>query len=230
MTGILVFGIIAFLLALVVFVVRHERRESRKRAVWLADFAQRLGLAFEEQVAGKDSVAFSQAQVLCRGHGTGSIHNYMTGKRDGIDFVLADFRYYINTGRNSTLYKISLAAYHLPTLDMPAFSLMPKSVGSKIAAFFGAKQINFEQHPVFSKNYRLLGDDEQAIRQCFTPSLMAEIENRLLPKQYGFESCAEWLIVHSDASLVNVEDWQSFFDSSYTLVKRVTQLTQTQVS
>jgi hypothetical protein len=230
MTGILVFGIIAFLLGLVVFVVRHERRENRMRYAFMERFAKREGLDLQAQLPRVDQLPFANAQVISQHRSTGSVHNYMTGQRDGIELVLTDFHYYVNYGRNSTLFKISIAAFRLPHANIPAFAMAKENMFSRIAEFFGAQDIDFTKHADFSKNYRLYAGDEVAIRSFFTAELITAIESGLLPKPYLLQASDGWLIVHSDPAIVKLDDWQTFIDASYTLTQRINALTQAHTS
>jgi hypothetical protein len=56
---------------------------------------------------------------------------------------------------------------------LPDFMLYPETFFHKVGELFGFKDINFSEHPQFSRRYRLKGPNEMAIRRAFTPEALA---------------------------------------------------------
>ncbi len=72
-----------------------------------------------------------------------------------------------------TLVLISEIGQHIPD-----FALEPEGLMSKFSELAGTKDIDFKEHPVFSKKYFLRGDQEEKIRQFFTEDILTFLENR----------------------------------------------------
>lgn len=72
-----------------------------------------------------------------------------------------------------TLVLISEIEQHIPD-----FALEPEGLMSKFSELAGTKDIDFKEHPVFSKKYFLRGDQEEKIRQFFTEDILTFLENR----------------------------------------------------
>jgi MFS superfamily sulfate permease-like transporter len=67
---------------------------------------------------------------------------------------------------------------HVSDLDqvIPDFALEPEQLWTKISEMSVGKDIDFKDHPAFSKQYYLRGPNENAIREFFTESLIAYLE------------------------------------------------------
>lgn len=72
-----------------------------------------------------------------------------------------------------TLVLISEIEQHIPD-----FALEPEGLMSKFSELAGTRDIDFKEHPVFSKKYFLRGDQEEKIRQFFTEDILTFLENR----------------------------------------------------
>jgi MFS superfamily sulfate permease-like transporter len=61
---------------------------------------------------------------------------------------------------------------------IPDFALEPESLWSKLMEGVAGKDIDFRDHPVFSKKYYLRSENEPGVRNFFTESLIQFLENR----------------------------------------------------
>ncbi len=64
---------------------------------------------------------------------------------------------------------------------MKNFSFDSESFFHKIRNIIGYKDIDFDTHPNFSKNYLLNGEDENAIRNVFNEGVLYFFENKKTP-------------------------------------------------
>jgi hypothetical protein len=63
------------------------------------------------------------------------------------------------------------------TVAFPQFQMQSSTFLDGIAKkLFGMQDINFDTHPVFSKDWVLQGKDEVAVRKLFTPEVLAHCE------------------------------------------------------
>jgi MFS superfamily sulfate permease-like transporter len=72
-----------------------------------------------------------------------------------------------------------ITVVHVSELEsnIPDFALEPEQLWTKISEMTSGKDIDFQDHPLFSKKYYLRGDDEKAIRKFFNENLIAYLES-----------------------------------------------------
>lgn len=73
-----------------------------------------------------------------------------------------------------------ITVLHVSDIEVmiPDFSLEPEGLWSKFSEVAGGKDIDFSDHPDFSKKYYLRGEDEAAIRGFFNENVIHFFENR----------------------------------------------------
>ena len=73
-----------------------------------------------------------------------------------------------------------ITVLHISEMDInvPDFALEPEGLWSKFSELAGGKDIDFANHPVFSRKYYLRGENETTIRDFFSESLIHFFENR----------------------------------------------------
>ena len=80
------------------------------------------------------------------------------------------------------------------SLKIPSFTLHEaEELQQVFLGAFGVKDINFENHPVFSKKYLLTSDDETAVRRLFSDELASFLEKL---NGINIEGCDNQLIVY----------------------------------
>ena len=89
------------------------------------------------------------------------------------DLVLSEGAGHSRQDMNVTVVQITET-----DLSIPDFALEPESLWSKFSQFTSGKDINFSDHPVFSKKYYLRGNSDAHIREFFNESILAFLENR----------------------------------------------------
>jgi len=72
-----------------------------------------------------------------------------------------------------------ITVIHLTDTDLliPDFALEPESLHTKLSEVSGGKDIDFKEHPEFSKMYYLRGDDEEAVRNFFSGPVIQFLES-----------------------------------------------------
>jgi MFS superfamily sulfate permease-like transporter len=73
---------------------------------------------------------------------------------------------------------ISLVLITETDLAIPDFALEPEGLLTKFSELAGNKDIDFKDHPAFSKKYFLRGNDEDRIRSFFREEIIQFLENR----------------------------------------------------
>jgi|YNPBryunderm2012_1023409.scaffolds.fasta_scaffold01742_9 hypothetical protein len=140
----------------------------RRRQQW-EQAAGRLGLtvsegpALHERFAALDYFRQGRARrtrVLLEGDGW-----------RGRVFV-GDHVYTTGSGRHSSQHHHTVCVVQNPRLALPHFSLRREPVlVDRIAELLGGVDIDFPEDPDFSRAFRLLGDDEAAVRRLFSAAV-----------------------------------------------------------
>ncbi|HTE30077.1 MAG TPA: SulP family inorganic anion transporter, partial [Chryseolinea sp.] len=101
-----------------------------------------------------------------------------------------------------------LTVVHVSELDLhiPAFSLEPERLWTKLSEIAFGRDIDFKDHPVFSSKYYLRGEDEQAIRKFFSEQLLAYLETH--PVMH-VESQRNKLLVYAKLDTLSPDEIQS---------------------
>lgn len=221
MEGLVVAGFITVCIGIFVAIVIFAIKAEKKRDEALAQFAQQMGLTFEKKISGSGHFPCSSAALFSCGRSRYA-KRYMTGKVADVDVILSDYQYTTGSGKNSTRHTLTLAAYHVPDIAMPDFSLESENFLTRLAEKFGMQDIDFDTHPEFSKTYRLVGKDEQRVRAFFTPNLLTSIENGLISKKWRVQAADNWLIIHSYPGRLKPEQWSDFLNNTFELMNKIT--------
>ena len=127
---------------------------------------------------------------------------------------IIDYSYTTGSGRNSSTVSQTVAAYCTNEVSIASFELRPEHIFHKIRQAFGSKDIDIESYPEFSKRYLLRGDDEPAVRNCFTPAVLD-----LLDREHGWsiEASGQWMVVCRVGKKVKAKAMSEFLDKTWNL-------------
>lgn len=98
---------------------------------------------------------------------------------------------------------------------IPDFALEPEGLWSKLFEGVAGKDIDFDGHPDFSKKYYLRGENEAAIREFFSESIIQFLENR---EEMHIECHRNRLIFYKKRDLLEASEilYVSKFASEFT--------------
>lgn len=168
-------GVIALMVVVGIVAARRDRR--RKAALPLE--AQQLGLTFEAE-SSATLARFNDRLRLFRFEGREArVANRISGRRDDLDVELFDFGLTIRAGGKRRWQEQTVVVVRVPGVPLPAFKVdVDVPFGKLIMARRGAAvpDLDFPDHPSFSRRYILDGDDQQAVRRLFTPAVIAWFE------------------------------------------------------
>jgi hypothetical protein len=161
-------AIFGFIIGVWVYVARREK----KRTAQLQQIAEQLGFEFFPKgdaafLANLQAIGFS---VFNRSRQ--KLVNLMRGKSQRIEVAICDYSYVVQSGEHSNVSRQTVIYFQSAALALPQFMLSPKTFFHKIGSLFTSKNIEFENHPLFDKNYVLRGHDADAIRQLFTEDVL----------------------------------------------------------
>ena len=106
--------------------------------------------------------------------------NVLEGTFEDINWMIFDYKYRTPGGRRSsgTTFKKTVFCAYVSGFTFPQFALGPECfLVGWIEAFGVLKDIDFENFPEFSKNYCLVGKNEEEIRRFFTPQILSYFES-----------------------------------------------------
>ena len=198
MVPMLVFGSVFFLIGLLVFFgVRH----SKERVTGIQNLGFELKLRyFPDGHVTLDPVLNNLDFFK---HGQRRVSNLLLGRilidNELMSIAIFDYqvtmnktinRAYVNNSSidgacvdQSASFIQTVVMFHDSALHLPSFHLRPEFSLDRVATLAGTDDVDFDDHPEFSKRYCLIGPDHAAIRSIFKPALIEHFESDLICSQ-----------------------------------------------
>ncbi len=173
---VIIVGVIVLVIGGIIFAVVAEK----KRREQISKVAEELSLQFFEgktsMFGGSGDAAPLQAQMasfklFSQGRGR-HIRNMIYGDAAGTELAIFDYQYTTGSGKHSHTWRQSVMYMKGSDVMLPQFIARPENFFDKVGSVLGFKDIDFDEHPEFSKAFKLVGNNETAIRQLFTAELM----------------------------------------------------------
>ena len=203
-----------FGLLLGVFVLFQWLR-NRQRGRALSTVANQLGLAFEATDWGSRN---SGPQLESPHFGTitaryaQNFRNSLSGERQG--FRVSFFDHVVSGrggGHTDTIASFTQKIY------LPTFSLAQEDLLSKIGDAIVHRTIEFTSDPTFSERFRLIGTDEDRIRELFTADMLEFLES--IEPEWQIEASGHSLLIYRYGRTVKPSDFPDFVDETTELAK-----------
>jgi hypothetical protein len=181
------------LLAGVILYINYLAEKKRTEAMRQA--AEELG--FDFTAADRDNLADRLGGFHLFGQGRSKrVHNVLRGESNDLRVTIFDYRYVTGGGKSSHTWNQTVICFQMKEQGLPSFFLRPETFLDRISGLFGFQDIDFDEHPVFSKKYVLRGRNVPAIRELFTEEVLTFYEgvdgisteangNRLLFYRHG---------------------------------------------
>jgi hypothetical protein len=171
--------LLAVVFGLVIFGIIYSLVKERKRTRDMENRAREMGFSFFQTDPGLVLELKEYFKIFSKGHSRKS-KNVMKGTFRSRKWNVLDYRYTVGYGKNSHTYSITCASVKIPAekKKLPGFFLTRETFWHKIGNVLGFHDINFPDFPVFSKKYRLKGEDEEALREIFKPHVLNFFEER----------------------------------------------------
>jgi MFS superfamily sulfate permease-like transporter len=119
---------------------------------------------------------------------------------------------------------ITVAHISETELPIPDFALEPEGLWSKFSELVGGKDIDFTDHPGFSKKYYLRGPNETAVREFFTDDLIRFFEKH---DEVHVECHRHRLLVYKKRDLLELSEIEALEKFSEDLVQVIHQKQKT---
>jgi hypothetical protein len=89
-----------------------------------------------------------------------------------------DYSYTTGSGKNRRTHRFGVAMLAGAPQGLPAFELRPENFLDRLIEMAGFRDIDLPQFPVFSKAYRLTGEDAEGLTRVFSAGPAALLEGR----------------------------------------------------
>ncbi len=110
--------------------------------------------------------------------------------------LLADYQYTVGYGRNRSVHRQTVCVLRGEELNLPNFFMRPeRALIDRIGELFGVKDFDFDDDPAYSRAFVLAGDDEEAVRATFNPSVRSRLMHLGEPR-LRLEGSGRTLVVH----------------------------------
>jgi hypothetical protein len=171
---------------LVVAIVVADRRATRKRTEDLAAVAATMKFTFSPEDDPALRGRLEGFHLFSQGRSR-KLRNVLRGRAGDVDVLVFDYRYTTGSGKNSHTWKQTVMLFESAAMHLPDFALRPEHLFHKLGQVFGYQDIDFDNHPQFSKRYLLKGSDEQQLRTIFTDDVLAfyEAQDRVSSEAAG---------------------------------------------
>jgi len=191
---------------------------GKKRARELQAVAASLGYEFAD--TRNDMLdTLGEFSLFTRGR-YGKAANLLGTKADGAALAVFDYSYVVRSGsgrnRHDTTHTQSVLVCEAERLDLPQFRIEPEGLFDRVGAAMGAQDIDFTDHPAFSKAFVLQGSDEAQVRALFTPEKLDYFAGH---KGICVEGHGRRLILYRYGKRVAPKEIQSFVEQGRELLR-----------
>jgi len=146
------------------------------------------------------------------------ISNIIHGQEEmlNLDIYIFDYRYTISTGNSARVVRQTVFFIQSRKLGLPSFFMRPEHIFHRIGEYLGMQDIDFEEHPSFSRNYLLRGDDEEYIRASVNEPFLRFFS---IEKNWYLEGVNYYLIFYRRGKRLKPDQIKSFFNKGLEIYK-----------
>lgn len=213
MEPVLIFVAIASISGIVVAIILWSLHVEKKRRTSMESFANALGLTFFE--SGHDALLsrLRRFQLFNSGRRR-TMTNVILGETEVASIAIFDYRYTTGGGKNQTTHTQTVVAMESASLELPSFTMRPEHVFDRVGSALGFQDIDFADHPQFSKMYVLKGEDETAIREFFDQQMLDFFAGR---PGICFECMPGMFIYFRARRRQKVDEMRTYLEEGYTV-------------
>jgi len=181
-------------------------RYGKKRSEELQRFARQRGLAFSARTA-KNAYEEFAGFLLFSDNSEKKLSNLIRGEMDGVHVIMFDFRATTGVGQSASTRSQSVVIMKSYRSGPPDFEMYPRDVLHKVFGIFSRKGIDFSSRTGFSEAYELRSDDEVAVKNAFTDTVLSYFENH---KGLTLEANGSRLLYYRSGKLISPDEGRSF--------------------
>ena len=148
---------------------------EKKRTEAMTPVAASLGMEFSAEADDSLLQVLEVFKLFNRGHSR-KMRNVMKAETDSAQLAVFDYRFTTGHGKHQTVHKQTVFSMKTSELNPPQFLLRPEGFLDKVGSIVGGQDIDFDSHPLFSKQFVLQGDNEEEVRRFFDAELLEYFE------------------------------------------------------
>jgi len=207
-------GIPTMLIAIFIVILVVKSQREKKRTSDFAAATEQLSLQFDP-LGDVDLQQRLAGLPLCNiGRGQ-ELKNLVTGGTAEVSVSIFDFRYITGYGKHRRVRRQTVLAMESSSLQLPTFNFRPeRKMLDAIGGMIGLQDIDFEQHPGFSKAFVLKSNDEMVTREFFDETLLDLFASK---PDMTFETLPTGFIVFRRWKKRRPEELQDLLEEGYTL-------------
>lgn len=185
--------VVATLAVAVLAFVIQRRRWAKRTEAW-DRVAATLGLApltAPELPPEAASLAFFRRGRRRR------LRTGIGGRAWGVEVLLADYEYVTGSGKSRSVHRRTVCVLTDDELSLPHFVLRPeRRIVDRLGELLGGRDFDFEADAAFSAAFVLQGDDEDAVRAVFGPTVRSQLVAAAATERFELEGRGRTLLVH----------------------------------
>jgi len=206
-----VFLIVLAFVALVCVIIWLAYVAEKKRTEEFQAVANDLGFEFVPKGDPNLLQSMGRFRLFSQGHSK-QIKNLLRSKTEELKVAIFDYKFTTGSGKNSHTWSQSVISFCFPGAPLPKFLMRPEGFWDKIGSWMGFQDIDFDDHPEFSSNYVLRGDNEQAVRQLFTSAILDYFTEN---KKLCTEGCGQTLLFYRSQVRVKPQEVRKFLEEGW---------------
>jgi len=141
------------------------------------------------------------------------VRNVLRGRAGGLDVSIFDYAYVTGGGKSRRTWKQTVLAFEFDDPDLPGFSLRPETWFHKVGQWFGYKDIDFDTHPKFSRQYLLRsGEREDDVRALFNDHVLEYYEAH---PNVCTEACGHRLVHYRAQKRIGPAEVREFLEEGF---------------
>ncbi len=129
------------------------------------------------------------------------------------------FDYEYRRGKKKKRQRQTVFFINSKTLALPEFFMQPENYMHKLKGLLGFEDIDFEEHPEFSNQYYLKGEDEEWIRDTFDKNM---IRFFTVEKNWCLEGVGYYMVFYRRNMLLSTQSIERFYKKGLEVAEMVT--------
>jgi hypothetical protein len=156
----------AFVVVIIISVSIYNARMQRLRREAIDRFASESGLTFSAEDTEQLRARLVEFQLFKEGRAQRA-YNVLRAEAEGVRMSVFDYQFTTGSGKSQHTYRQTVLAVESNGLHLPPLTIRPESFFDAIAGVLGFRDIDFEDHPEFSRGFMLKSPDEERTRKLF---------------------------------------------------------------
>jgi len=149
---------------------------TQKRRIQLGNLAKELGLSFHPKDKTKRlPYMLGRFKFFTNTH-SHKAKNLLSGEGEGMQYIISDLFFTVsdpNKKNNVTGKHLTLMILESSEGNLPPFAMRPSPQFTReMEGYRGMEDIDFQTHAAFSNQYRLMSEDEPAVRNLFEAQIL----------------------------------------------------------